>query len=108
VLWQGPPSSAPMVLLAWGWNVVYGVLDAALTAALGVQSALYEGTEGVVMGMVLLAERVLVSAGMFMLGVLMIGMFPAQPPHLIMAGAVTYLALIVWSLGAASRRVVGR
>lgn len=57
------PLSTAGVLVAWGWMLAAGVLDAGLSAVLGVVSALPEGPTAVLVGVLLLGVRVVVAVG---------------------------------------------
>ncbi len=91
---EAAPPSPIKALVAWGWMLAAGLLDAGLSAALGVVSALPEGAASAVAGLLLLAVRIVVSVGVLAWSAWIAASAPIGGVSLAVLGCAIYLGLI--------------
>ncbi|MFQ3646623.1 MAG: hypothetical protein SNJ54_14650 [Anaerolineae bacterium] len=92
------PLSTAGLLVAWGWMLAAGALDAGLSAVLGLVSALPEGPTAVLVGGLLLGVRVSAAVGaLFWSGWIVISP-PVSALGLALLGCAAYMGIIGASL----------
>ncbi len=88
------PLSTAGLLVAWGWMLVAGVLDAGLSAALGVVSALPEGLTGMLVGTLLMGLRISMAVGTLFWSGLIVISAPLSALGLALLGGAAYVGMI--------------
>lgn len=94
VITGAAPLSQIGLVIAWGWALAAGVLDAALSAALGVLSALPEGPNAVLVGLLLLALRIGIAAGALAWSAWVVVLPPLSAALAAAVGCTAYAALM--------------
>lgn len=97
-----------VIIVLWALTAWYGVLDAALSASLGILGALQEGAVGAVMGLLLVSVRLAMLALALIWAYIALLMSLSSPQNLLLhtlIGTGMYAAIVLGVLWLAQRRI---